>query len=69
VKPVLIRQHVDSAPVGLLGEWLEARGLAYEVQDTWVAPGVPDPADYAVVAALGAALTCTIPAWRPSASC
>jgi GMP synthase-like glutamine amidotransferase len=53
VKPVLIRQHVDSAPAGLLGEWLEARGLAYEVQETWVAPGVPDPADYAFVASLG----------------
>jgi GMP synthase-like glutamine amidotransferase len=53
VKPVLIRQHVDTAPAGLLGEWLEARGLAYEVQATWVAPSVPDPADYAFVASLG----------------
>jgi GMP synthase-like glutamine amidotransferase len=53
VKPGLIRQHVDSAPAGLLGEWLEARGLAYEVQETWVAPSVPDPADYAFVASLG----------------
>ena len=51
--PVLIRQHVDSAPAGLLAEWLEARGLAYEVQQTWVAPSVPDPADYAFVASLG----------------
>jgi GMP synthase-like glutamine amidotransferase len=53
VAPVLIRQHVGSAPAGLLGEWLEARGLAYEVQETWVAPSVPDPADYAFVASLG----------------
>jgi GMP synthase-like glutamine amidotransferase len=53
VKPVLIRQHVDSAPAGLLGEWLEARGLAYEVQETWVTPSVPDPADYAFIASLG----------------
>ncbi len=36
--PVLIRQHVDTAPAGLLGEWLEARGMACEVQATWVAP-------------------------------
>jgi GMP synthase-like glutamine amidotransferase len=27
--------------------------LAYEVQATWVAPSVPDPADYAFVASLG----------------
>jgi GMP synthase-like glutamine amidotransferase len=53
VKPVLVRQHVDSAPAGLLGEWLEARGLAYEVQETWAAPSVPDPAGYAFVASLG----------------
>jgi GMP synthase-like glutamine amidotransferase len=53
MKPVLIRQHVDSAPAGLLGEWLEARGPAYEVQETWVTPSVPDPADYAFIASLG----------------
>jgi GMP synthase-like glutamine amidotransferase len=53
VKPVLIRQHVDTAPAALLGEWLEARGLAYEVHQTWVTPSVPDPADYAFVASLG----------------
>ena len=51
--PVLIRQHVDSAPAGLLGEWLEARGLAYDAQETWVAPSVPDPADYAFIVSLG----------------
>ena len=51
--PVLIRQHVDTAPAGLLAEWLEARGLAYEVQQTWVAPSVPDPTDYAFIASLG----------------
>jgi GMP synthase-like glutamine amidotransferase len=53
VKPVLIRQHVETAPAGWLGEWLEVRGLAYEVQRTWVAPSVPDPRDYAFVASLG----------------
>jgi GMP synthase-like glutamine amidotransferase len=53
VAPVLIRQHVDTAPAGLLAEWLEARGLAYEVQETWAAPSVPDPADYAFIASLG----------------
>jgi GMP synthase-like glutamine amidotransferase len=53
VAPVLIRQHVDTAPAGLLAEWLEARGLAYEVQQTWESPSVPDPADYAFIASLG----------------
>jgi GMP synthase-like glutamine amidotransferase len=53
VAPVLIRQHVDSAPAGLLGDWLEARGPAYEVQETWTAPSVPDPSDYAFIVSLG----------------
>ena len=53
MKPVLIRQHVESAPAGLLAGWLDARGLPYEVQRTWEAPTVPDPAGYAFIASLG----------------
>jgi GMP synthase-like glutamine amidotransferase len=53
MKPVLIRQHVESAPAGLLGSWLDARGLASEVQRTWEAPTVPDPEAYLFVASLG----------------
>ena len=53
VKPVLIRQHVDTAPAGLLAEWLDARGLPYEVDRTWVEPSVPDPEAYAFLASLG----------------
>jgi len=53
VKPVLIRQHVESAPPGLLGAWLDARGLAYEVDRSWVSARLPDPADYSSVASLG----------------
>jgi len=53
VKPVLIRQHVEYAPPGLLVEWLEARGLAYEVDRSWVGAPLPDPARYAFVASLG----------------
>jgi GMP synthase-like glutamine amidotransferase len=53
MKPVLIRQHVDTAPAALLAEWLEARGLAYEVQETWAAPSVPDPEAYGFIASLG----------------
>ena len=52
-KPVLIRQHVDTAPAALLGEWLDARGVPYEVDRTWVEPSVPDPGDYAWIASLG----------------
>ena len=53
MKPVLIRQHVDTAPAGLLGEWLEARGLACEVSRSWLHEPLPDPEAYAFVASLG----------------
>jgi GMP synthase-like glutamine amidotransferase len=53
VKPVLIRQHVESAPAGRLVEWLDARGLAYEVDCSWLGAALPDPEDYAFVASLG----------------
>jgi GMP synthase-like glutamine amidotransferase len=52
-KPVLIRQHVESAPAGLLGDWLDAREIAYELDRTWIAPSVPDPERYAWIASLG----------------
>jgi GMP synthase-like glutamine amidotransferase len=53
VKPVLIRQHVESAPAGALGAWLDSRGLAYEVDRSWLGGPLPDPGDYAFVASLG----------------
>ena len=53
VKPVLIREHVESAPAGLLAAWLAARGLAYEVDRSWLGAALPDPEDYAFVASLG----------------
>jgi GMP synthase-like glutamine amidotransferase len=53
MKPVLIRQHLDSAPPGKLAEWLEARGLAYETDRSWAGAPLPDPEDYAFVASLG----------------
>jgi GMP synthase-like glutamine amidotransferase len=52
-QPVLIRQHLESAPPGLLAEWLEARGLAYEVSRSWLGGPLPDPEDYAFVVSLG----------------
>jgi GMP synthase-like glutamine amidotransferase len=53
VKPVLIRQHVESAPPGLLAEWLEARGIPYVVDRSWLDGPLPDPGDYAFVVSLG----------------
>jgi GMP synthase-like glutamine amidotransferase len=53
VKPALIRQHVDSAPPGLLAEWLDARGLEYEVSRSWLHEPLPDPTTYAFVVSLG----------------
>jgi GMP synthase-like glutamine amidotransferase len=53
VKPALIRQHVESAPPGLLGEWLEARGIPYVVDRSWQDGPLPDPAEFAFVVSLG----------------
>jgi GMP synthase-like glutamine amidotransferase len=53
VKPVLIRQHVEYAPPGLLAAWLEARGIPYEVDRSWLGSPLPDPGDYAFIASLG----------------
>ena len=51
--PVLIRQHLESAPPGLLAAWLDRRGHAYEVSRSWLDGAAPDPGDYAFVASLG----------------
>jgi len=53
MKPVLIRQHVEYAPPGLLATWLETRGLPYEVDRSWLGAALPDPRRYAFVASLG----------------
>ena len=53
MKPVLIRQHLDSAPPGTLGTGLDARGIPYEIDRSWLGNPVPDPQDYAFVASLG----------------
>jgi GMP synthase-like glutamine amidotransferase len=56
VKPVLIRRHGPWGPPALLEQWLQARGLAYRVDETWrTGPPAPatDPSDYAFVASLG----------------
>lgn len=53
MKSVLIRQHVESAPPGLLAEWLDARRIPYEVSRSWLDGPLPDPSDYAFVVSLG----------------
>jgi GMP synthase-like glutamine amidotransferase len=53
VKPVLIRQHLETAPPAKLARWLQARGIAYVVDRSWLGRQLPDPADYAFVASLG----------------
>jgi GMP synthase-like glutamine amidotransferase len=50
----LLLQHGDYGPPGLLAEWLDERGIAYDLHRTYV--GVPMPADpsgYAFVVSLG----------------
>ena len=53
MKPVLVRQHEEMTPPGLLVEWLEERGIPYEVHHSYKGHAVPDPTDYAFVASLG----------------
>ena len=53
MKPVLVRQHEEMTPPGLLVEWLEERGIPYEVHHSYKGEAVPDPSDYAFVASLG----------------
>jgi GMP synthase-like glutamine amidotransferase len=40
-------------PPGLLVEWLEERGIPYEVHHSYRGDVIPDPSDYAFVASLG----------------
>ncbi len=55
MKPVLIRQHGDITPPGILEDWLRERGIAFEVQLSYDESETPDPKDYAFVASLGSA--------------
>jgi GMP synthase-like glutamine amidotransferase len=56
MKRVLVRQHGDrtpAAPPGVLGEWLDARGIDWEVDASWAGAALPDPEDYEFVVSLG----------------
>ena len=52
MKPVLIRQHEEMTPPGLLEEWLRERGIPFEVQPSWDGT-TADPTEYSFVASLG----------------
>ena len=45
--------HGDWGPPGLLAEWLDERGIPYDLHRTYVGEPMPDPAGYAFVASLG----------------
>ena len=49
----LVLQHGDSAPPALLGEWLDARGIPYDLHRTDRGAPLPGPAGYAFIASLG----------------
>ena len=53
MKPVLIRQHEEMTPPGLLVEWLRERGIPFEVHPSWDETAAPDPAAYSFGASLG----------------
>src|SRR4051812_48678084 len=40
-KPGLILQHGPAGPPDILGEWLDERGISYEVHRAWEAPPPP----------------------------
>jgi GMP synthase-like glutamine amidotransferase len=52
-RKALILQHGDWGPPGLLAEWLETRGIPYEVHHTYVGEPMPEPDGYAFVVSLG----------------
>jgi GMP synthase-like glutamine amidotransferase len=66
-QPGVVLQHGPTGPSGLLGEWLERRGLEYEVVPVWETTDLPDPTGRAFVASLGAveSVRDTEPAWVP----
>jgi GMP synthase-like glutamine amidotransferase len=49
----LVLQHGDSGPPALLAEWLDERGIAYDVHRTYVGEPMPGPGGYSFVASLG----------------
>jgi GMP synthase-like glutamine amidotransferase len=49
----LVLQHGDWGPPALLAEWLDERGIPYDLHRTYGGEPMPDPSGYAFVATLG----------------
>ena len=49
----LVLQHGDWGPPGLLADWLEARGIPFEVHRTYVGEPMPAPDGYDFIVSLG----------------
>jgi GMP synthase-like glutamine amidotransferase len=49
----LLLQHGVWGPPALLAEWLDERGIPYDVHHTYVGDPMPDPSGYAFIASLG----------------
>lgn len=71
----LIIENDPVAPAGILAEWLDERGLPYELMEAWREPGSGrltgariDPADYSWIAGLGAEASARSPKpeWIPA---
>ena len=52
MKPILIRQHEEMTPPGLLVDWLRERGIPFKVHPSWHR-AAPDLTSYSFVASLG----------------
>ncbi len=63
----LVLQHGELGPPGVLGEWLDARGVSFDVHRTWEDGADLDPRGRAFVASLGSPYSPvdTEPAWVP----
>lgn len=66
-RPGILLQHGELGPPALLGEWLEERGIPFEVHETWRRP-LPDLRDFRFVASLGSvhSVLDSEPAWVPA---
>jgi GMP synthase-like glutamine amidotransferase len=49
----LVLQHGETGPPGLLGEWLDARGIDYTVHRAWLGEPLPRPEAWSFIASLG----------------
>jgi GMP synthase-like glutamine amidotransferase len=49
----LILQHGDDGPAGILGEWLDERGIVHSTHATWRDPLPDEPSGFAWIATLG----------------